>query len=307
VANPAGAVTGTAIQGCPATADRGTTPAGPADPGLAGLEPGARPTPPIVAPRAPRAAQVHALPASARPANTRRADARLANVRLANARPVAPMTASSPMVPGANRRAAGSNRIVGRGTHRRDRGRVARVACPGEASVAVRAADRIGVRGGRRMRTRHRIVEVPAARTVRLLDGRHPAVPGRPGRVGDRRGRSNPAGGPEHRRRAATADRAGARPSPGRSRVPRQAPVHGPVRRSNQHPGFARHPRSPPRTCSGPTRNSSRVVARSRRSSRPDAMRIGCSSSRSGATRSNNSCCTPPGCASRSSRSRADR
>ena len=97
-------------------------------------------------------------------------------------------------------------------------------------------------------------------------------------------------------------DRRGARPTgkervrdPGRGRDPDRKHIHDRPRHSR------------PRTCWHPTRNWSPAAAPSRRSSPPAAPRTACSSSRSGARRSSNSCSTPRGCASRSSRSRAAR
>ena len=60
-------------------------------------------------------------------------------------------------------------------------------------------------------------------------------------------------------------------------------------------------------TCSVPRRSWSPAGGRSRRSSPRAAPPIDCSSSRSVVPRSSSSSCTPPGCASRSSRSRAGR
>ncbi len=70
------------------------------------------------------------------------------------------------------------------------------------------------------------------------------------------------------------------------------------------HPGSMLWFRRP--SSSDPMKNSLPAAARSRRPLPLGALRCACWSPRSAATRSNRSCCTPPRCGSRSSRSRAE-
>ena len=122
-----------------------------------------------------------------------------------------------------------------------------------------------------------------------------------------RRARTSKAGVREPARRTGAALRWIVRPGD-RSRIP--AARRGGHGRAPGSKGIrGRGPLRPfrRRTCSGPMRNSSRVVARSRRSSRRAAPPIGCSWSRSGAMPSNNSSSTPRGCGSRSWKSKVGR
>ena len=87
--------------------------------------------------------------------------------------------------------------------------------------------------------------------------------------------------------------------------------VHRPSIVAAHRPGAAPWPRAadslPAPDLLGPTRSSSPVDGRSRRSSRRAGPRSACWSCRSAGTPSSSSSFTPPGCASRSSRSKAGR
>ena len=97
------------------------------------------------------------------------------------------------------------------------------------------------------------------------------------------------------------------RPGAPTARAVRRPVDRGSPPAQDRRPGLG--PVSPSRhqTCSVPTRSSSPVAARSRRSSPPAGPRSGSWSCRNDATPSNSSSSTPRGCASRSSRSKAGR
>ena len=98
-------------------------------------------------------------------------------------------------------------------------------------------------------------------------------------------------------------DRPGARTA----RAVRRPADRGSPPAQDRRPGLGPGSRSRHQTCSVPTRSSSPVAARSRRSSPPAGPRSGCWSCPNDATPSNSSSSTPRGCASRSSRSKAGR
>ena len=91
------------------------------------------------------------------------------------------------------------------------------------------------------------------------------------------------------------------------ARAVRRLVDRGSPRALDRRRGLAPVSPSRHRTCSVPRRSWSPAAARSRRSSRPAGPRSDSLSSRSGATPSNSSSCTPHGCGSRSWRSRAGR
>ena len=177
-----------------------------------------------------------------------------------------------------------------------------------------------GVRGGH-----------ARSRTVAPADARRPTARSRPVAPAARGGPPPDRGGPPPDRGPAY-DRTGPPPDRGRrhderdphrpagrrSTTAAEMPTRrraarttdpGPWPRRPLRPvsGRVRHRRCPPRTCSARTRSWSPVGGPSRRPSSPAGPRIACWSSRSVARRSSSSSCMPPGCASRSSRSRAAR
>jgi hypothetical protein len=195
----------------------------------------------------------------------------------------------------ASRGATGSRPSADRGAHRPDIAPVVR--------VGDRLAGPSAGRGARRSTVDPRIAEAGTARGEFVRIVRH-AAPTSPGGTNRDHGRRSPTSAEAVRRgRTGVAHRPGAQPSEAR----RPGRVRGPARHTDPSRGRVRPRRSRRPICSDPRRSSSPAGARSRRSSPLGAPPTDSSSSRSGGTPSSNSSCTPRGCASRSSRSRAAR